>query len=232
LNRAGAEGKASSTVEEMNTESVKCDPTIFCSSFKRRRFYCFSSREPDESTQSRDILNEKPTEEERLAEPEGSGRGLPTEVIMRTTMGDIHIKLFANECPKTIENFATHAKNGYYNGVIFHRVIKGFMIQTGDPLGNGTGGESIWGGEFKDEFHRTLRHDRPFTVSMANAGPNTNGSQFFITTVPTLWLDNKHTVFGRVVDGYEVCKSIENLKVNKHDKPVETEVKIISIDVA
>lgn len=232
LNRAGAEGKVSSTVEEMQSESLLCDPTIFCSSFKRRRFYCFSSRSPDESTQSRDILNEKPNEDERLAQPEGSGRDLPTELVMRTTMGDIQVKLFASECPKTVENFVTHAKNGYFNGVIFHRVIKGFMIQTGDPLGNGTGGESIWGGEFKDEFHRTLRHDRPFTLSMANAGPNTNGSQFFITTVPTPWLDNKHTVFGRVVKGFETCSTIENLKVNKHDKPVEGDVRIIAIDVA
>ncbi len=99
-------------------------------------------------------------------------------------MGDIHIRLFPQECPKTVENFVRHSKNGYYNNLIFHRVlnifkfqvIKDFMIQTGDPNGDGTGGESIWGGEFEDEFHSTLKHDRPFTVSMANAGPNTNGS--------------------------------------------------------
>ncbi len=125
-------------------------------------------------------------------------------------MGDIHVKLF-KECPKAVENFCVHSKNGYYNGHIFHRVIKGFMIQTGDPtgiivinfylrlvqrnliiniyfsnLGTGSGGESIWGGEFEDEFRSNLKHDRPYTLSMANAGPNTNGSQFFISVIPTV----------------------------------------------
>lgn len=146
-------------------------------------------------------------------------------------MGDIHIKLFYSECPRTVENFVTHARKHYYDNVIFHRVIKSFMIQTGDPLGDGTGGESIWGGEFEDEFVKTLKHDRPFTVSMANSGPNTNGSQFFITTVPCPWLDNKHTVFGRVSKGYEVVQAIENVRVNKNDRPVDGDIKILGIDV-
>lgn len=105
---------------------------------------------------------------------------------MHTTMGDIHIKLFGKECPKTVENFCVHSKNGYYNGHIFHRCIKGFMVQTGDPTGTGTGGKSIWGHDFEDEFVSMLKHDRPYTLSMANAGPNTNGSQFFITVLPTV----------------------------------------------
>jgi peptidylprolyl isomerase domain and WD repeat-containing protein 1 len=150
---------------------------------------------------------------------------------------DVHSQIFPNlvstefQVPRTIENFTTHAKNGYYDGVIFHRVIKGFMIQTGDPMGDGTGGESIWGGEFEDEFHRSLKHDRPFTVSMANAGPNTNGSQFFITTVPTPWLDNKHSVFGRVVKGMDVVSAIEKTKTNpRTDKPFE-DIKILNISI-
>lgn len=106
--------------------------------------------------------------------------------VIHTTKGDMHMKLFGKECPKTVENFCVHTKNGYYNGHIFHRVIKGFMIQTGDPTGTGSGGTSIWGEDFQDEFSPNLKHDRPYTVSMANAGPNTNGSQFFVTTLPTV----------------------------------------------
>ena len=136
-----------------------------------------------------DVFNEKPSKEDlALAEREAKGP-LPRMATINTSYGEVRLKLFPDECPKTVENFATHAANGYYDGVIFHRVIKGFMIQTGDPLGDGTGGTSIWGHEFEDEFHRALKHDRPFTLSMANAGPGTNGSQFFITTAPCTWLD-------------------------------------------
>ncbi|RXI04749.1 hypothetical protein DVH24_039023 [Malus domestica] len=209
------------------------DPTLICCAFKKHRIYLFSQREPEEpedATKGRDIFNEKPPADELLAASEigkSSTTSLPDNVILRTTMGDIHMKLYPEECPKTVENFTTHCRNGYYDNLIFHRVIKGFMIQTGDPLGDGTGGQSIWGREFEDEFHKSLRHDRPFTVSMANAGENTNGSQFFITTVATPWLDNKHTVFGRVIKGMDVVQAIEKVKTDRGERP-QVDVKILN----
>ncbi|PWA48018.1 cyclophilin71 [Artemisia annua] len=212
------------------------DPTLLCCAFKKHRIYMFSRREPEEpedATKGRDVFNEKPPPDELMAASDigkSVTTSLPENVIMHTTLGDIHMKLYPEECPKTVENFTTHCKNGYYDNLIFHRVIKGFMIQTGDPLGDGTGGQSIWGREFEDEFHKSLRHDRPFTLSMANAGPNTNGSQFFITTVATPWLDNKHTVFGRVIKGMDVVQAIEKVKTDKGDKPYQ-DVKILNVTV-
>lgn len=216
-------------------QSIEADPTIFCTAFKKNRFYLFSKREPEDTKSAdsdRDIFNEKPSKDEVMAATQAEGpKRVSDSAIIHTTMGDIHIKLFPVECPKTVENFCVHSRNGYYNGHIFHRVIKGFMIQTGDPTGTGMGGESIWGGEFEDEFHSTLRHDRPYTVSMANGGPGTNGSQFFITVVPTPWLDNKHTVFGRCTKGMEAVQRISNTKVNpKTDKPYE-DISIINITI-
>lgn len=220
--------------ENPSLQSGGPDPMLFSTASKKNRFYVFSTRLPNLSGDSdRDVFNEKPSREEILAATQGAegAKKLPEEAVIHTTMGDITIKLFSKECPRTVENFSTHSANGYYNTHIFHRVIHQFMIQTGDPLGDGTGGESIWGGEFEDEFHRNLRHDRPYTVSMANAGPNTNGSQFFITVVPTPWLDNKHTVFGRVVKGMDVVQIISNVKTNpKDDKPYE-EIKIINVSL-
>ncbi|KAH8825349.1 putative peptidyl-prolyl cis-trans isomerase, partial [Flagelloscypha sp. PMI_526] len=131
--------------------------------------------------------------------------------------------------PVAVENFVGHARRAYFDGIIFHRVIPKFMIQTGDPLGNGTGGTSIWGGD-EDEISDDLKHDRPYTLSMANVGPGTTGSQFFITTTATLWLDNKHTIFGRVHQGYEVVHAIENAKTDRENKPYE-DIKIINITV-
>ncbi|EAH4122154.1 peptidylprolyl isomerase [Listeria monocytogenes] len=168
------------------------------------------------------------------------------EAEMITNRGTIRIKLFPEIAPKTVENFVTHSKNGYYDGLIFHRVIPEFMIQGGDPDGRGTGGESIWGESFEDEFSTEAFNLRG-ALSMANAGPNTSGSQFFIVQKPdmpadmlgqmeqagfpveiieaykqggTPWLDGRHTVFGHVIEGMDVVDEIANLPTGMQDKPV------------
>ncbi|HFI0579055.1 TPA: peptidylprolyl isomerase [Streptococcus suis] len=183
-------------------------------------------------------------------------------VKIKTSEGDITIKLFPEQAPLTVENFLTHAKNGYYNGTIFHRVIKDFMIQGGDPLGNGTGGESIWAGKgttidagygFKDEISAFLYNIRG-SLSMANAGAGTNGSQFFINQNTTDMssqlstsrypgkiieayknggnpnLDGKHTVFGQVIEGMDIVDKIASVETDSSDKP-KTDVKIESIEI-
>lgn len=186
----------------------------------------------------------------------GSG---DTVAVMHTSMGDIKILLFPERAPKTVENFVTHSKNGYYGGLKFHRVINDFMIQGGDPRGNGTGGESIWGGSFADEFDEQL-HNLRGALSMANSGPNTNGSQFFIVQakdVPanmleqmkeltdrgfpqdivnaygeiggTPWLDFRHTVFGQVFEGMDTVDAIACVKT-VNDVPCE-DVIINSIEI-
>ena len=189
---------------------------------------------------------------------------LPTKgdltAIMHTNMGDIKIKLFPNEVPKTVKNFVELSKSGYYNGIIFHRVIKDFMIQGGDPTGTGMGGSSIYGEKFEDEFNENLHNIRG-ALSMANAGPNTNGSQFFIVqanTIPdgmadqmkrlvdrgfpeesiadyealggTPWLDFKHSVFGFVYEGMDVVDDIANVRCGAGDKPMY-DVVIEGIDI-
>ena len=182
-----------------------------------------------------------------------------TAIKMHTSMGDVTIKLFPDYAPKAVENFITHAKDGYYDGLKFHRVIKDFMIQGGDPMGTGVGGESIWGLPFEDEFSPALHNIRG-ALSMANAGPCTNGSQFFIVQaagVPdsllqqmkelsdhfpadcveayeklggTPWLDYHHTVFGQVTEGMDIVDAIATVEVDGRDMPLE-DVKIISIDI-
>lgn len=153
---------------------------------------------------------------------------MPKGAIIETTEGTIEITFFPKIAPKAVENFAKHAQDGYYNGTIFHRVIKDFMIQGGDPKGNGTGGESIWGKPFEDEYDKSLSFDRKGLLAMANRGPTTNGSQFFITTAATPWLTNKHTIFGEVTKGYEIIDKIQKTKTDGRDKPV-TDIKIKSI---
>ena len=143
-----------------------------------------------------------------------------TKVAFETSQGTIIMKLYPDVAPKTVENFVGLVKKGYYDGTVFHRVIKDFMIQGGDPTATGRGGQSLWGGKFEDEFSPKVSFDKPGLLAMANAGPNTNGSQFFITTVPCTWLNNKHTIFGEVVSGYDVVQKIDNCNTAWGDKPV------------
>ena len=142
-------------------------------------------------------------------------------------MGVVKLELFATETPITVQNFMKLCKKGFYDNLTFHRVIDGFMIQGGCPRGDGSGGP---GYVIKDEFVATLRHDAAGMLSMANAGPNTGGSQFFITLAPTPWLDGKHTLFGKVVEGMDVVRSIAKVRTDSHDRPSEA-VKISSAKI-
>jgi peptidylprolyl isomerase len=153
--------------------------------------------------------------------------GMDTQiVILQTNQGVIEIRLMPEVAPKACENFTKLIEKGYYNGLIFHRVIKGFMIQGGDPTGTGRDGESIWGEPFEDEVAPDVKFDKPGLLAMANAGPNTNGSQFFITCAETPWLNMRHTIFGEVIQGFGVVQKIENTATNASDRPKQ-EQKII-----
>eukprot|EP00918_Siedleckia_nematoides_P105788 GHVU01230951.1.p1 GENE.GHVU01230951.1~~GHVU01230951.1.p1 ORF type:complete len:177 (+),score=23.79 GHVU01230951.1:34-531(+) len=144
----------------------------------------------------------------------------PGKVQLVTSMGTIDLELYWKHAPRTCRNFFELSKKGYYNGTIFHRIVKDFVIQGGDPTGTGRGGESIYGRTFEDEIHAELRHTGAGILSMANAGPNTNGSQFFITLAPTPFLDGKHTIFGRVCSGMDVVRKMGSAKTSASDKPV------------
>lgn len=148
-------------------------------------------------------------------------------VVLETTQGKITLELFPDTAPLAVENFITHVKNGYYNGLIFHRIIRGFMIQGGDPSGTGRGGESIWKKPFKDEFAPNVLFNRKGILAMANAGPFTNGSQFFITVAPTPWLNGRHTIFGEVKSGYENVRKLEMVEVSAGANRPYEEQKII-----
>lgn len=147
----------------------------------------------------------------------------PMSVVLETTQGDVEIELMPSVAPLAVANFVGHIEAGYYDGLTFHRVIPDFMIQGGDPQGTGAGGESIWGKPFPDEFSEEARFDAEGVLAMANAGPMTNGSQFFITTGKPEWLNDKHTIFGKVTSGYDVVQSIEGVETGAQDKPVETQ---------
>lgn len=141
-------------------------------------------------------------------------------VSIETTQGTITVALKPEIAPKAVENFLRLAQSDYYNGVIFHRIIKNFMIQGGDPTGTGRGGQSIYGKPFEDEISLSAKFDKPGLLAMANAGPKTNGSQFFITTASTPWLNGKHTIFGEVIEGYDIVKKLEGTPVDGQDRPV------------
>ncbi|MEN2496604.1 MAG: Peptidylprolyl isomerase domain and WD repeat containing protein 1 [Marteilia pararefringens] len=221
------------------------DPTIVATGFNNKRFFLFTKRLPltnsgsQSSSVGRDIYNEKPSHEEILTALKSKEQqkinknsepsAMAESAVIHTTMGDINVNFFKTIAPRAVENFTKHSENKYFNNHIFHRVIKGFIIQTGDPIGTGTGGESIWGDEFEDEFDPNVKHDRPYMLSMANAGKNTNGSQFFITLMAAPFLDNKHTIFGEVKSGTQVVHNINKIATDSDtDKPLD-DVKIVSI---
>lgn len=145
-------------------------------------------------------------------------------------MGELSIELYWKHCPNTCRNFAELARRGYYNNTIFHRIIPDFMIQGGDPTGTGRGGASIYGPEFADEIHPDLKHSGAGILSMANSGPNSNGSQFFITLAPTQWLDGKHTIFGRINSGMKTVQRIGMVGTDRNDKPLD-DVRIVKSSV-
>jgi peptidyl-prolyl cis-trans isomerase-like 1 len=146
-------------------------------------------------------------------------------VVFETSLGNFEIELYTQHAPKTCQNFVQLSTIGYYNDTIFHRIIKDFMVQGGDPSGTGRGGESIYGGKFEDEITRELKHTGAGILSMANSGPNTNGSQFFITLAPTPWLDGKHTIFGRVASGMKIIQKLGSVPTGQGDKPL-SDVKV------
>jgi len=148
-------------------------------------------------------------------------------VVLETTQGKISLELYPKVAPKAVENFLGHVKSGYYNGIIFHRIIKGFMIQGGDPTGTGRGGESIWKKPFADEFSPNVVFNKKGILAMANSGPQTNGSQFFITVAPTGWLNGRHTIFGQVKSGYENITKLEMVDVAAGNNRPLQEQKII-----
>ncbi|MDG0814786.1 peptidylprolyl isomerase [Bdellovibrio sp. PAP01] len=193
------------------------------------------TKKSDETKQSETKKSAKASKADDKAKATEKKKGPPMFAIFETTKGNFKVKFFADKAPKTVETFAglaegtrewTDPKTGekvkkpFYDGLTFHRVIKDFMIQGGCPLGTGTGGPGF---RFEDEFPAGApKHTKPGILSMANAGPNTNGSQFFVTTVATPWLDGRHTVFGEVVEGMDVVHAIENSKTGPMDRPVET----------
>ena len=207
----------------LSDDSVLPQPLLVSTAFKSNRFYVFAS--PDLLPfENRDIVNEDLMPDLDRSHQEQNAVYKNWEdvkgAMLRTSKGDIEIEFYPKQAPLAVQNFVTLMMRGYYNNLTFHRVIKGFMIQTGDPHGDGTGGESCWGRPFNDEISSDLKHTHGGIVSMANSGKNTNGSQFFITTVKTQWLDRKHTIFARVTNGMDIVHKIESVETNRKDLPL------------
>ncbi|KMZ60300.1 Peptidyl-prolyl cis-trans isomerase [Zostera marina] len=152
------------------------------------------------------------------------------EVTLETSMGPVRVEMYCKHAPKTCRNFLELSRRGYYDNVKFHRIIKNFIVQGGDPTGTGRGGESIYGAKFEDEIRPELKHTGAGILSMANAGPNTNGSQFFITLAPAQSLDGKHTIFGRISGGMEIIKRLGSVQTDNSDRPIH-DVKILRTSV-
>ena len=223
FNKVSVDTISSEMLSSLNSiiqAQLKRRPLLIATSENSERLFVFDNTTSELGERDVDVTSKSKTDRTRKID-------LFSKVTLHTTLGDIKIKVFNKFAPKAVKNFITLCQRKYYDNIIFHRVIKGFMIQTGDPLGDGTGGESAWGSHFEDEFNPNLSHSKPFMVSMANAGPNTNGSQFFITTEKTPFLDNKHTIFGEVYVGFDVVRSIEEMETDSNDKPLE-QVAILS----
>jgi len=183
------------------------------------------------NNKSNEVKNISKEPEKKVMDDSTKTNDTTTVAIIKTNMGTIELELFDKLAPKTVENFVGLAKKGYYNGLIFHRVIDGFMIQGGDPTGTGRGGESFWGGKFDDEIVPSLTFDGPGILAMANAGPNTNGSQFFITLAKTAWLNGHYSIFGKVIKGMDVVQAIGKTKTGPGDRPVkEVVMKEVTIE--
>lgn len=204
-------------------------PMAILTAFEKQRFYLFTTKPPESS--KRDVVNEKSIEKQSksIRVKKVAPAKLPTIATLHTSFGSIKFEMYPDECPLTVENFVTHSKRGYYDNIRIHRVVRDFCIQTGDPTGTGTGGESIWGKNFDDEILPDGHtFDEPGMVGMANNGTNSNASQFFITTQKAPFLNGKHTCWGKVLEGMENIRRMELEKVDLHHHPIN-EIKLTSI---
>lgn len=217
------------SVSLLQNQSNDIIPMAILTAFENQRFYLFTTKPPESS--KRDVANEKSMEKQSksIRVKKVAPAKLPTIATLHTSFGSIKFEMYPDECPLTVENFVTHAKRGYYDNIRIHRVVRDFCIQTGDPTGTGTGGESIWGKNFDDEIlPEGHTFDEPGMVGMANNGTNSNASQFFITTQKAPFLNGKHTCWGKVLEGMENIRRMELVPVDVHQKPIN-EIKLNSI---